>query len=240
VSHAGQDRTLPNGRIGVPVEEKVPIVATPDVRTRGARLPRTARRAQLLQAAREVFVVRGYHAAGMDEIADRAGVSKPVLYQHFPGKYELYLALIDEHAAEMIDGVRAALASTRDNKQRVAATIAAFFAFIDREGESYRLIFESDFTSDPGVRQRVERVHQDCAAAIAEVITEDAGLPAEQADLLGYALGGMSHVAARYWLRTGRGIAREDAVRLMTQLCWRGIRGFPLGAPGAAGPGALG
>ena len=66
---------------------------------RGTRLPRSARRAQLLEAARSVFVERGYHAAGMDEIADRAGVSKPVLYQHVPGKFELYLALLDEAIA---------------------------------------------------------------------------------------------------------------------------------------------
>ena len=56
---------------------------------RGNRLPRDERRGQLLVAASEVFVDRGYHAAGMDEIADRAGVSKPVLYQHFSSKLEL-------------------------------------------------------------------------------------------------------------------------------------------------------
>jgi AcrR family transcriptional regulator len=62
---------------------------------RGSRLPRKARRAQLLESALEVFVAQGYHAAAMDDIAERAGVSKPVLYQHFPGKLELYLALLD-------------------------------------------------------------------------------------------------------------------------------------------------
>ena len=65
---------------------------------RGGRLPRSARRKQLMAAAQEVFVAQGYHAAAMDDIADRAGVSKPVLYQHFPGKLELYLALLDKHA----------------------------------------------------------------------------------------------------------------------------------------------
>ena len=61
---------------------------------RGSRLPRQARRKQLLSAAQAVFVASGYHAAAMDDIAERAGVSKPVLYQHFPGKMELYLSLI--------------------------------------------------------------------------------------------------------------------------------------------------
>ena len=59
--------------------------AAADPRARSARLPRSARRRQLLGAAQEVFVAQGYHAAAMDDIAERAGVSKPVLYQHFPG-----------------------------------------------------------------------------------------------------------------------------------------------------------
>ena len=64
----------------------------------GAGCRASARRRQLLAAAQEVFVANGYHAAAMDDIAERAGVSKPVLYQHFPGKLELYLALIDTQA----------------------------------------------------------------------------------------------------------------------------------------------
>src|SRR5580704_1648867 len=76
---------------------------------RGNRLPRGERRGQLLAAASEVFVDRGFHAAGMDEIADRAGVSKPVLYQHFPGKQDLYLALLDESVDKLIEAVAAAI-----------------------------------------------------------------------------------------------------------------------------------
>src|SRR5262244_3132393 len=94
---------------------------------RPVRLPRSARRKQLLAAAQEVFVVQGYHAAAMDDIAERAGVSKPVLYQHFPGKLDLYLALLDESVDALAATVRNALASSTDNKQRVPATFTAFF-----------------------------------------------------------------------------------------------------------------
>src|ERR1700689_1617081 len=73
---------------------------------RGNRLPRDERRGQLLVVASDVFVDHGYHAAGMDEIADRAGVSKPVLYQHFPGKLDLYLALLDQSVDELVGRVR--------------------------------------------------------------------------------------------------------------------------------------
>ena len=75
-------------------------------------MPRRERRAQLLESALEVFVAQGYHAAAMDDIADRAGVSKPVLYQHFPGKLDLYLALLDTSCDLIIDNCREALAST--------------------------------------------------------------------------------------------------------------------------------
>jgi AcrR family transcriptional regulator len=202
-------------------------MTTPEVRPRGTRLPRTARRSQLLGAAREVFVAQGYHAAAMDEIAERAGVSKPVLYQHFPGKHELYVALIDQHAAEVVECVRAGLASTTNNKLRGVGAVNALFDFIDREGESFRLIFESDLTNDPDVRVRVEAVHQQCGEMIAGLIREETGLPADECELLGMGLIGMAHVAARFWLQKGRLMPREEAVRLVAQLVWRGVAGFP-------------
>ena len=132
---------------------------SPDTRSRGQRLPRSARRAQLLEAAQEVFVGTGYHAAAMDEIAERAGVSKPVLYQHFPGKLDLYLALLDQHSGELVIRWSATRWPPRtDNKQRVAATIAAYFEFVARDGAPFRLVFESDLTNEPAVRERVDAV----------------------------------------------------------------------------------
>lgn len=205
-----------------------------DAPVKSARLPRTARRLQLLGAARSVFVAQGYHAAAMDEIAERAGVSKPVLYQHFPGKRELYLALITQHTGELTAAVRRALASTTVNKQRVAATIQAFFEFIDADGEAFRLIFESDLTSDAEVRGLVDEAMRSVADSIAGVIREDAGLPEDQAVLLGVALAGMAHTAARYWVHAEQRIPRDAADQLISQLAWRGIRGFPR-AGGTAG-----
>jgi AcrR family transcriptional regulator len=210
-----------------------PQTGASDTRVRGARLPRSARRVQLLGAAREVFVAQGYHAAAMDEIAEHAGVSKPVLYQHFPGKRELYIALIDQHTGELLAAVRRALASTSDNKLRVAATIQAFFEFIDADGEAFRLVFESDLTNDDDVRALVDRASGAVALAIADVIREDTGLPEQESVLLGVALAGMANTTARYWVATGKKIPREDADRLVAMLSWRGIRGFPKadGAP---------
>ncbi|MFC6878450.1 MULTISPECIES: TetR/AcrR family transcriptional regulator [Actinomadura] len=203
------------------------MTATPDARPRGTRLPRLARRRQLLGAAQEVFVAQGYHAAAMDEIAERAGVSKPVLYQHFPGKLELYLALLDEHAEALVNTVRDALGSTTDNKLRVQASMQAFYDFVAGEGEAYRLVFESDLRNVAPVRARVERANTQCAEMIAQVIAEDTNAPADEAHLLGMGLVGMAEVSARYWLSQHRAIPKDTAEKIIARLAWRGISGFP-------------
>ena len=192
-----------------------------------SRLPRSARRTQLLAAARDVFVQRGYHAAAMDEIAERAGVSKPVLYQHFPGKLELYLALLDASAEELERRIRDALRSTEDNKQRVAASIAAYFDYVDSDRSAYRLVLESDLRREAAVRERVERNMTTIVDAIADVIAKETGAPAEEARLLAVALVGISEVSARHWLTNPGLVDKDQAVRLLAALAWRGIGGFP-------------
>lgn len=193
---------------------------------RPPRLPRPARRQQLLAAAQEVFVSQGYHAAAMDDIAERAGVSKPVLYQHFPSKLELYLGLLDSTAEELLARVRRAMDTTTENRLRVENAIAAYFDFVD-EGMAFRLVFESDLRNEPAVRDRVERFSRACMEAIADTIAADTGVPRAQAELLSIGLIGISEVSARYWLDTDRAVAKEDAMRLLAHLAWRGISGFP-------------
>jgi AcrR family transcriptional regulator len=191
-------------------------------------MPRKARRAQLLDAALEVFVAQGYHAAAMDDIADRAGVSKPVLYQHFPSKLDLYLALLDQTCDTVIDAVRKALESSPDhNKQRVQATVDVFYAYVANAGGAFRLVFESDLVNEPAVRERVDRVTNECADSIAGVIHDDTGLPSEESELLAVSLVGMAQVSARFWLAKEGRIPQGDAANLVAGLAWRGIRGFP-------------
>jgi len=197
-------------------------------RPRGGRLPRQERRAQLLSSALEVFVASGYHAAAMDDIAEKAGVSKPVLYQHFPGKLDLYLALLETSCDAIIANCAAALQSTQDNKERVAAAIDAFYEYVAADTGAFRLVFESDLTNEPAVRGQVERVTSECANLIAEVIHEDTGLPAPASRLLAVSLVGMAQVSARFWLSDGGGLTRAQAAELVAGLAWRGIGGYPL------------
>ena len=199
-----------------------------ETRPRGGRMPRRERRAQLLESALEVFVAQGYHAAAMDDIAERAGVSKPVLYQHFPGKLDLYLALLDSSCDAIIDHCRIALSATPDNKLRVQAAIEAFFDYVDEETGAFRLVFASDLTNEPAVRGHVERVTTECAEMIAEVIHDDTGLPGPASRLLAVSLVGMAQVSARFWLTEAGGIGKSDASALVAGLAWRGIRGYPL------------
>lgn len=203
---------------------------------RGARMPRTERRRQLLDSAREEFVARGYHNTAMDDIAERAGVSKPVLYQHFPGKMDLYLALLDTHGEALVGTVRGAMESTSDNKQRVHRAMQAYFDFVDAQGEAFRLVFESDLRNEPQVAERVDRVSRDCGSAIAETIMSDTGVDRQRAELLAIGLTGAAEMAARRWLASKRAVSKAEAVELLATLSWRGISKFPLhpdGEPGA-------
>jgi len=201
---------------------------TSQANRRPVRLPRSARRKQLLAAAQQVFVAQGYHAAAMDDIAERAGVSKPVLYQHFPGKLELYLALLDTHCDALVDRVRGAMSNTDDNKERVRGAVKAYFDFVDHESEAFRLVFESDLRNDPAVRERVDRVEQACIAAITDTIMADTGVSRAPAELLAAGLVGAAETAARFWLAGGRQVDKPEAEQLVAALNWRGIASFPL------------
>jgi len=194
---------------------------------RGVRLRKDERRVQLLAAATGVFVSNGYHATVMDDIAERAGVSKPVLYQHFPGKLELYLALLETHADALVRRVRGVIEDTTDNRQRVHNAVGAYFDFVDSDGEAFRLVFESDLRNQSVVLEIVERAHAACVEAIAQAVVADAGLDADGARLVAVGVAGISEHSARSWLATQRAVPKADAVALVATLAWKGLAGFP-------------
>jgi AcrR family transcriptional regulator len=163
----------------------------------------------------------------MDDIAERAGVSKPVLYQHFPGKLELYLALLDESVDALVETVRAALSSTTENRQRVAATFSAYFDYVGGKDQAFRLVFESDLGNESAVRAKLERGQRECAALISPIVSQDAGLDEDEARLLSVGMVGLAQVTARYWLSMCDRIPRQAAEQLVARLAWRGISGWP-------------
>ena len=193
----------------------------------GVRLPRSARRLQLLDAASEIFVERGYHSAGMDEIAIHAGVSKPVLYQHFPSKLDLYTAVVDSHAEKLVTAINGALRASTDNRQRVRAAVEAFFDFVDLDNSGYRLIFTSD-AKDPAVIKRVEGAIEACVDAIYELVMHDSGYDPYRSRMLAAGLVGASQVNARYWLEAKRPVDKQTAIDTTVALLWGGLSHVPL------------
>src|SRR5918994_543272 len=147
---------------------------------RAARMPKDQRRAQLLDAANTVFTLRGYHAAAMDDIAEAAGVSKPVLYQHFSSKLELYLALLDRSCERLVEIVAEALTATEDNAERVTAAVGAFYDFVSSASGEFRFVFESDLTGDNTVQKRLWRVNTHTPPPLAGTVTSDTALPRGQ------------------------------------------------------------
>jgi AcrR family transcriptional regulator len=197
-------------------------------RARGGRLPRGERRDQLLATASEVFVDRGYHAAGMDEIAERAGVSKPVLYQHFSSKLDLYLAALQLHGDILVAGVRQALRTTTDNRQRLRSAVQAFFDFIELDSQGYRLIFENDNVTEPQVAAQVKVSIEACTDAVFDLISQDSGLDPHRSRMVAVGLVGISVDCARYWLDADRPISKDDAVEGTVQFAWGGLSHVPL------------
>lgn len=197
-------------------------------RAGGSRLPRGERRDQLLATASDVFVDRGYHSAGMDEIAERAGVSKPVLYQHFSSKLDLYLAVLQLHGDILVASVQEALSTTTDNRRRLRAAVQAFFDFIEHDSQGYRLIFENDYVSEPQVAAQVKVATEACTDAVFDLISRDSGLDPHRARMIAVGLVGISVDCARYWLGANRPIPKEDAVEGTVQFAWGGLSHVPL------------
>lgn len=206
-----------------------------DTARTASRMGRTARRAQLLGAARTVFVAQGFHATSMDDIADNAGVSKPVLYQHFPSKLALYQALLQESAGEMVHRIEQAIAGSDDNNLRVHGAVRAYFDFVADESQAFRLIFESDLRDEPAVAAIVDQAIDACIAAVSKIITADTGADSESARLLAAGLVGLSQVSARHWLERSNEVSRDRAVSLIATLAWRGISHVPLREAAAGG-----
>ena len=186
------------------------------------RLSADERRAQLERIAGRLFADGGYHGVSMEQLADAAGVSKPVLYQHFPSKRELYLSLIRDAVHEMEARVRAALKGTTDNRARVEGATETYFAFVG--DPRFRLIFSAE-RSDEEVHAEVNAAHRRVTETVAELISEDAGLDRASAQFLAAALRGLAAEGARWWSEH-YDVKRDQAARLAAQLAWRGLGSF--------------
>ena len=183
----------------------------------------SARRTQIMVSGLEVFTEKGFHLASMDDIAERAGVSKPILYQHFSSKQDFYLGVLDERVDFLVLHITESIDAAVGNKNRLEAAIACYFKLIDDADHGFRLIFESDFTMNHEVRARVEDVVAQVSRVVGTEVANQTGKSMAEANILAGGLCGMAQAAAWRWLRLGRPIAMEDAISQTLDLAWSGL-----------------
>ena len=187
------------------------------------RLPAPERRRQLLDTALEVFATQGFHATSMNEIADAAGVTKPVLYQHFASKRELYLELLSDVGAALQEGIVKATASAETPRGQVEAGVAAYFRFVDEHRSAFTLLFGSGARRDAEFADAVRRVEAAVAEAVASLI--DADLDDDHRRVLAYSIVGLAEGASRHWVTDDVDLDPDRLARQVADLAWAGLRG---------------
>ena len=187
------------------------------------RLPAEQRRTQLLEVAIELFAEHGFHATSMEDIADAAGVTKPVLYQHFPSKRALYRELIDDVDAQLTNRLVVATASAATGRERVQEGFAAYFHFVANHRAAFRLLFGASVRNDPEFTIVAEATIDRLADLIADLIAID--VAPEHRRTLAHAVVGMAEATSR---RVANDEGEDDPDRLahwLAEMAWFGLRG---------------
>jgi AcrR family transcriptional regulator len=186
------------------------------------RLPADERRQQLLSVACELFARTGFHQTSMDDIAESAGVTKPVLYQHFPSKRALYLELLEDTGRRLLDRLGEATGRATSGRERVEAGFRAYFEFAVGDRSSFRLLFGASIRTDPEFARAVDEVLEAAAATISTLID----LPASEAQrrVIAYALVGMGESVGRHAL-TDLDVDGDELAAWIAELAWFGLRG---------------
>ena len=187
------------------------------------------RKAQILVVARKVFGRNGFHGVSMDDVAREAGVTKPILYDHFSSKEALYLALLDADSLELEERLRSALAAPTGNRERIRASFQAYFEFVDEHAEGFRLLMQETVGANDVFRSGVGRVRNRIMQEVSDLIVRESKgqLDREDADTVALALVGMVETAARHD-PGGPKDRRRRSVDTLVRLAWRGITNLTL------------
>lgn len=189
-------------------------------------MPAADRREQLLSTARAVFARRGFHETSMNDVAIEAGVTKPVLYQHFASKRELFGAVLEDVGVRMEAAVVGAAAEAGAPRDQVRRGFGAYLHFAEHDPDGFRLLFTGDSRQDPEWAEIAARVERRVAQSVAGFI-DVSGIEAERRVLLAHGLVGMSEGMVRHWLSTGTNLSdAEPLIDDLTALAWGGLRGL--------------
>jgi AcrR family transcriptional regulator len=195
------------------------------------RLPAEQRRVQLIEVATALFAERGFDATSMDDIAEAAGVTKPVLYQHFPSKRALYRELLDEIDGHLTRRLVDATDTAATGRARVHEGFAVYFRFVTDHRDAIRLLFGASVRADPEFAAAAEATIERLAEFIAGLIEIDAG--PEHRRTLAHAMVGMAEATSRR-AAAGRGEADPDRLAdWLAEMAWFGLRGVRADEPAA-------
>lgn len=190
------------------------------------RMPRSERRAQLLLVAVACFTRDGYYRTSMEMVATAAGVTKPVLYQHFSSKEELYLEVIRRVGSQMCDQIDQLLDMEGDTSVRVAFALERISEIIIASAEPLRILDTSDAAS-PIIESAVRDIYDHCARGVGTVLMHSRELTEADAELLGQGLTGMVRATAGRLAAAGTSGEQEHLVSLLGTFISSGLRAFP-------------
>jgi AcrR family transcriptional regulator len=194
--------------------------------TRGPRLSATARRAQLVEVGRAVFAKRGYGAASLEEIAERAKVSRPVLYEHFGGKEGLYAVVIDREMEYLVRRIAEAISSGTP-RERVEAAALAFLTYVKDHPDGFAVLtHDAPVTTAGG---GLSSLLNDVATRVSDIFVasfKGAGYDAKAAPIYAHALVGMVTFVGQWWT-TERKPPVEEVAAHISALAWMGLRHLP-------------
>jgi AcrR family transcriptional regulator len=190
---------------------------------------RRARRQEIVDAT---IAAVGNHGAGvgMDEIAAQAGTSKTVVYRHFADRAELYLAVCNRVASQLLPKLRAAIEGNSRPREMVAAAIDTYLAFLEADPELYRFVVhgQSGHFGPPGGADPIDSLSDlvgEQAAAAISVALQQAGHDPAAAAPRGHGVVGLVRSAADWWLRAERPMLRSELAAHLTDLAWAGLSG---------------
>ena len=192
--------------------------------TQGARLPASDRRIQLLEVARERFGEDGYTATSMNVIAEAAGVTKPVLYQHFESKRHLFRELLTETADELSERLHSALKSTTSGREKLERGIHEYVAFFDENPRNFRVLYGEGVRSDEEFRSILRELSESFHSFAATHIDIDE-LDQEGRMIAARAIAGQLEAAVEHWITNGRRLPAKQLSMILGSLAWRGLRG---------------
>ena len=192
------------------------------------RLPAAERRQQLVDVALVAFGREGFHLTSMNELAEAAGVTKPVLYQHFGSKRELYLEVLREVGGRMVAEVDKAIAAADSPHQQVEAGFTAYFEWVARERYGFEVLFAGDTRRDPEFLAELGKVETEFATAIASLIVVD-GIDHEHQLLLAYGIVGIAETTCRHWIHADVQLPPAELAKAVSDLAWAGLRGLRAG-----------